>query len=211
MLSCLSHDQLFVTLWTVACEAPLSMGILQARTPEWVAMPSSRKSSHSGSSPCLLGLLHCRQILYHLSHQESACDVGDLGSISWLGRSPGEGNVYLFQYSWGFPGGSDCKESACNAGDLGLIPGSGRSPGEGNGYRLQYFCLENSMDQRSLVGSNGKESACNAGDLGSVPALGRFPGGGHGNPLQYSCLEDPHGQRNLVGLQSIGSQRVGHN
>ena len=45
MLSCLSHDQLFVTLWTVACEAPLSMGILQARILEWVAMPSSRESS----------------------------------------------------------------------------------------------------------------------------------------------------------------------
>jgi len=33
-------------------------GILQARILEWVAMPFSR-----GSFP------HCRQILYHLSHQ----------------------------------------------------------------------------------------------------------------------------------------------
>ena len=31
--------------WTVAHQAPLSMGILQARTLEWVAMPSSRGSS----------------------------------------------------------------------------------------------------------------------------------------------------------------------
>ena len=31
--------------WTVACQAPLSMGILQARTLEWVAMPSFRGSS----------------------------------------------------------------------------------------------------------------------------------------------------------------------
>ena len=31
--------------WTVACQAPLSMGILQARILEWVAMPSSRRSS----------------------------------------------------------------------------------------------------------------------------------------------------------------------
>ena len=29
----------------VACQAPLSMGILQARILEWVAMPSSRASS----------------------------------------------------------------------------------------------------------------------------------------------------------------------
>ena len=31
---------------TVACQAPLSMGILQARILEWVAMPSSRGPSH---------------------------------------------------------------------------------------------------------------------------------------------------------------------
>ena len=31
--------------WTVARQAPLSMGILQVRIMEWVAMPSSRGSS----------------------------------------------------------------------------------------------------------------------------------------------------------------------
>ena len=47
------------------------------------------------------------------------------------------------------------KESACNTGaigDSGMIPGSGRSSGEGNGNPLQNSCLENPMDQRSLVG-----------------------------------------------------------
>ena len=34
----LSRVQLFVTQWTVARQAPLSMGILQARILEWVAM-----------------------------------------------------------------------------------------------------------------------------------------------------------------------------
>ena len=33
------------TLWAIACQAPHSMGILQARILEWVAMPSSRGSS----------------------------------------------------------------------------------------------------------------------------------------------------------------------
>ena len=33
------------TPWTIACQAPLSVGILQARILEWVAMPSSRGSS----------------------------------------------------------------------------------------------------------------------------------------------------------------------
>ena len=34
-----------VTPWTAARQAPLSMGMLQARILEWVAMPSSRGSS----------------------------------------------------------------------------------------------------------------------------------------------------------------------
>ena len=37
-------------------------------------------------------------------NKESACNVGDLGSVSGLGRSPGEGNSYPFQYSvWKIP------------------------------------------------------------------------------------------------------------
>ena len=32
--------------------------------------------------------------------KEFACNAQDLGSILWLGGSPGEGNVYPLQYSW---------------------------------------------------------------------------------------------------------------
>ena len=42
VLGSLSHVRLFATLWSIACQAPLSMGILQARVLEWVAMPSSK-------------------------------------------------------------------------------------------------------------------------------------------------------------------------
>ena len=41
----LSPIRLFATPWTVAHQAPLSTGILQARILEWVALPSSRRSS----------------------------------------------------------------------------------------------------------------------------------------------------------------------
>ena len=41
----LSHVRLFATPLSVAPEAPLSMGVLQARILEWVAIPSSRSSS----------------------------------------------------------------------------------------------------------------------------------------------------------------------
>ena len=54
--------------WPVACQAPLSMKILQARILEWVAMPSSRVFPTQGLNA---GLLHCRWILYHLSHKGS--------------------------------------------------------------------------------------------------------------------------------------------
>ena len=47
----LSHVQLFATPWTLAHQAPLSMGILQTRMLEWVAMPSSRESSNPGIEP----------------------------------------------------------------------------------------------------------------------------------------------------------------
>ena len=42
--SSLNHAQLFVTPSTTARQAPVSVGILQARIREWVAMPSSRGS-----------------------------------------------------------------------------------------------------------------------------------------------------------------------
>ena len=42
-------------------------GILQARILEWVAVPFSRDLPNLGWNP---GLLHCRRILYPLSHQK---------------------------------------------------------------------------------------------------------------------------------------------
>ena len=45
---------------------------------------------------------------------------------------------------------------------------------------------------------------------GSVPGSGRSPGGGHGNSLQHSCWRTPRTEE-PGGLESLGSQRVGHN
>ena len=50
-----------IILWAIACQAPLSIWILQARIMEWVVMPSSRGSSwpkdwtHVSMSPSLAG------------------------------------------------------------------------------------------------------------------------------------------------------------
>ena len=43
--SLLRHVRLCVTPWTEALQTSLSVGILQARILEWIAMPSSRASS----------------------------------------------------------------------------------------------------------------------------------------------------------------------
>ena len=64
-----SQVWLFVTPWTVARQAPLSMGILLARILEWVAIPISRGSSQPRDETQVY--LLCRQILYHLSYQGS--------------------------------------------------------------------------------------------------------------------------------------------
>ena len=37
----------------------------------------------------------------------------------------------------------------------------------------------------------------------------KIPGEGNGNPLQYSCLGNPRTEK-PGGLQSMGSQRAGH-
>ena len=63
VLNSFSHVWLFVTLWTVGSSVH---GNLQARILKWVAMHSPR-----GSSRPSYWTLHCRQTLYHLSHQGS--------------------------------------------------------------------------------------------------------------------------------------------
>ena len=66
---CVSHSVTFDSLWPHGLW-PASLlsvhGILQPRILEWKAIPFSR--GNEGLNP---GLLHCRQILYHLSHQGS--------------------------------------------------------------------------------------------------------------------------------------------
>ena len=99
-----SRVRLFVTPWTVARQAPLSMGILQARILEWAAMPSSRGSSRPRINS---GLPRCRQIFYCLSHQGSPVSSRATQSVGTL------------------PGGPVITNPPCNAGDVGFIPAWG--------------------------------------------------------------------------------------
>ena len=61
-------------------------------------------------------------------------------------------------------------------------------------------------------GSDGKASACNVGDPGSIPGSGGSSGEGNGNPFQYFSIlawRIPWTGK-TDGLQSMGSQRIGH-
>ena len=73
-----------------------------------------------------------RNILKHLGFpdgsdgKESSCNVGDLGSIPGLGRSPGEGKGYPFQCS-GLENSMDCivhgvKKSQTRLSDFHSLP-----------------------------------------------------------------------------------------
>ena len=66
VLSCFCCVWLFATPWTVAHQTPLSMGF--SREEDWsrLSFPPPGALLTQGLN---LGLLHCRHILYHLSHQ----------------------------------------------------------------------------------------------------------------------------------------------
>ena len=52
-------------------------------------------------------------------YKESACTVGDLGSIPGLGRPPGEETSYLLQYS-GLENSMDCRVHGVAKSQTGL-------------------------------------------------------------------------------------------
>ena len=51
VLNCSVETESFVIPWTVARQAPLSVGILQARILEWVAMPCPPPGAKPGIKP----------------------------------------------------------------------------------------------------------------------------------------------------------------
>ena len=64
----LSHVRLFVNPWTVTHQTPLSMEFFSQEYWNGLPLPPIRDLPNPGLN---LGLLHCRQVLYHLSYQGS--------------------------------------------------------------------------------------------------------------------------------------------
>ena len=100
------------------------------------------------------------------------------------------------------PGSSAGTESAFSAGDPGSIPGLGSSPGEQIGYPLQYSWA-------SLVAQTIKNPPATWETWVQSPSWGDPLEEGTATPVflpgEFPWTEEP-GR-----LQSMGSQRVGHN
>ena len=132
----------------------------------------------------------------HSDCKESACNTGDLGSISGSRRSSGEENVYPLQYS--------CLENhgQRNLTVLGIASLAAQLIKNLPSLQETWFNswvrkipwrkdrLPTPIFLGLPGGSTSKESACNVGDLGSIPGLGRSLGEGICYPLQYSGLEN---------------------
>ena len=112
LLCVLSHFSpvwLFASLWTCSPPGSSIHWILQARTLEWAQALFQGIVPTQGSNP---GLLHCRQILYHLTHQGSP-----LSEISWSqkGRYSFEHLAFAILRKWTGP------ESHCMYGVWGEV------------------------------------------------------------------------------------------
>ena len=104
-----------------------------------------------------LGLPHCKETLYQLSHQGRPL-------ITWeMEIKTGASQVaQVVKNTPASPG---------NLREVDSIPGSGRSPGGGSGNPLQYSCLGKSHGHRSLVGYSpwGHKSQTRLSDWTTIP------------------------------------------
>ena len=135
MLGLLSHVQLFVTLWTVDPQAPLSIGFSRQEYWSWLPWPPPGDLPDPGIKTASLSLLYWQACFFTTR-------------VTWEAiSSPGTRlSLYvhflikfskpLLKVSNWLPWWLSSKESACNAGDKGSIPGSERYCGEGNGNPL---------------------------------------------------------------------------
>ena len=167
----------FATPWTVACQAPLSMGFAHKSTG--VGCPaSSRGSSRPRDWTHSLQLLLCQANSLPLPRLEThahpiapaqlAESAGCLSFIKMLlhvrQKSLGHSCVGLF-LGFLFLGFCSVDLCVCPSASTTVL-----------------------ITIASLVAQLGKSLRAIEGDLGSVPELGRSPGEGIGYPLQYSWL-----------------------
>ena len=166
-----------MTPWTIVHQVPPSTGF--SRQEYWSGLPCPPPGD-------LLHRLHCRRILYLLSHQKvnypRKRSASSKSSRAWTLPVVSATSFY------------DLREGhCCPLPPQETLPRPVGRSGPGS-CEVTAVALHPSTHETlcapSEPGPDGKESACNAGDSGSIPGSLRSPGKGNGNPLQYSCLEN---------------------
>ena len=173
--SCLTR----VTLWTVSCQAPLSLQFPRQEYWSGLLFPSG-DLPNPGIEPASPEL-QADSLL--LSHQ------GCLFPVSCL--QPPICPLVSYKNTAAAKSLQSCS-TLCDPID-GSLPGF-PVPGILQARTLEWVAVSfsNATPNRvwaSLVAQRLKRLPESVGDLDSIPGLGRSPGEGNGNPLQYSCLE----------------------
>ena len=130
-----------MTLWTVACQSPLSMGF--TRQEYCCGLPCSPPMDlpNSGIEPVSLRSPALAVKFLPLAPPGEP-DPSQILPKNRRGRNTSKLILWSqYYYSDGFPGGTVVK----NLPAKGLIIGLWRFPGVENGNPLQYSCLKNSM------------------------------------------------------------------
>ena len=183
------------TTWTVACQAPLSMGFSRQEYWGGLPCPPPGDSPDPGTEPVSCVPHSGRQVLYHWA-------TWFFNLLQPTHLTLGSRWVNWFRYSrLGKPLAILCVHStACTT----LL----KARALDSHHRQQKFFIATlafiphlfiyhhlPKDAGFPHTSVGKESDCSAGNPVSIPGLGRSLGEGNGNPLQYSCLENPMDRR----------------
>ena len=169
---------------------PTSMSMSLSKLRELVMDREAWRAAVHGVTKSQTWLSDWTERMYSLVYsdvKESACNVGDPGSIPESGRSPGVWRGIPLQHS-----------SLENPMDGGSWWATGHGVTKSARLSdLHFQCILEGIFKDFPGGSIGKVSACNAGDPrlipgypSSIPGSGRSPGRGNGNPLQYACLEN---------------------
>ena len=133
----LSRVRLFATPWTVAYQAPPSMGFSRQECWSGLPFPSSGIFPTQESN---LGLPHCRQMLYRRSHHSNS-QILCLHSNSSHSLRPNLHPICALQ-SWNSHNASNLITTEWLHFHFSLS-----CIGEGNGILLQCSCLENPRDR----------------------------------------------------------------
>ena len=156
-----------MTLWTVARQAPLSMGF--SREEYWSGLPSLLQGIFP-TQGLNLGLLDCRHILTPWKPLEYTC-LSVLEFRQHFCEGPqGGGSASRKELVWAL--------NSLALENVDWTPGKGRFPGEGNGNPLQHSFLGNPMDRGASwaagLGISKSQSRLSAHVLGSLKQEGFF-------------------------------------